>query len=101
MDTILIALAPGTLSSEQVARVRETAPDGVPVIVTRDRDEIGAVIDRVEVAAGWFPAELLPRASNLHWYQQWTAGADWPVKLAGVTAVPSAIKSISTSSARA
>jgi len=77
MDTILIALAPGTLSSEQVARVREKAPEGVRVTVTRDRDEIVAVIDRIEVAAGWFPADLLPRASNLRWYQQWTAGADW------------------------
>jgi phosphoglycerate dehydrogenase-like enzyme len=77
MDTILISLAPGTLSPEQVARVRETAPVGVPVVVTRDRNEIEAMIDGIEVAAGWFPADLLPQASNLRWYQQWSAGADW------------------------
>jgi len=77
MDTIVIALEPGTLSHQQVARVRETAPDGVPVVVTRDRDEIGTIIDQIEVAAGWFPADLLPRASSLNWYQQWSAGADW------------------------
>ena len=77
MDDILIALEPGTLSCEQIARVREIAPDGASVLVTRDRDEIGARIERIEVAAGWFPADLLPRASNLRWYQQWSAGADW------------------------
>jgi phosphoglycerate dehydrogenase-like enzyme len=77
MDTILIALEPGTLSDEQLARVRETAPSGAAVVVTRDPDEIAALIDRIEVAGGWFPADLLPQASNLRWYQQWSAGADW------------------------
>ena len=77
METILIALDPGTLSSDQLARVRETAPDGTPVVMTRDWGAMRGLLDRVEVVAGWFPARLLPQAPELRWYQQWSAGADW------------------------
>jgi phosphoglycerate dehydrogenase-like enzyme len=75
--TILLAFEPDTLTAAQVARVREVAPDDASVVMTRDRDEIQAILDHVEVAAGWFPATLLPQASSLRWYQQWSAGADW------------------------
>ncbi len=77
METILIALEPGSLSEEQVRRVRETAPEGAPIVVTRSRAEIEGMLDKIEVVAGWFPASLIPRAVNLRWYQQWSAGADW------------------------
>lgn len=77
MKTILITLEPDTLSPDQIDRVREAAPDGTSVVMTRDRDEIKAMLNQIEISAGWFPADLLPQASNLRWYQQWSAGADW------------------------
>jgi D-2-hydroxyacid dehydrogenase (NADP+) len=77
MDTILLAFKPDTLSTEQLDQVRDAVPDSTELIVTRDKDEIKAVIDEIEVAAGWFPLDLLPQASNLRWLQQWSAGAGW------------------------
>ena len=77
VKTILIALEPDTLSSGQLARIREVAPDEASIVMTRDHDEIEQLLDHVEIAAGWFPADLLPQAPQLRWYQQWSAGADW------------------------
>jgi phosphoglycerate dehydrogenase-like enzyme len=77
MKSILLAFEPDTLSPDQVAQVREAAPDEASVVMTRDRDEIRDMLDDIEVAAGWFPADLLPKASSLRWLQQWSAGADW------------------------
>jgi phosphoglycerate dehydrogenase-like enzyme len=77
MGIILLALDAGTLSEEQVARVRERLPPGTELLVTRDHDKIEPVLDAIEIAAGWFSLDLLPRASHLRWFQQWAAGADW------------------------
>lgn len=77
MKTILLAFEPDSLSADQVDQVKETAPDDASVVLTRDRDEIEAMLDDIEVAAGWFPADLLPQAESLRWLQQWSAGADW------------------------
>jgi phosphoglycerate dehydrogenase-like enzyme len=77
MATILLALDADTLSEEQLARVRGRLPGATELVVTRDHDEIEAVLDDVEIAAGWFPLALLPRATSLRWFQQWAAGADW------------------------
>ncbi|RLC82527.1 MAG: D-2-hydroxyacid dehydrogenase [Chloroflexi bacterium] len=76
MRTILFGFEPGTLSEAQLARVQALAPD-MRILVTRDRDEIESVLDEIEIAAGGFPRDLLPRACNLRWLQQWGAGADW------------------------
>jgi phosphoglycerate dehydrogenase-like enzyme len=75
--TILLAFRPDALSEEQLARVRDVVPDDAELIVTRNKDEIRAVLDEVEIAVGWFPLSLLSEASNLRWFQQWAAGADW------------------------
>ncbi len=76
-NTLLLALEPDALSDEQLERVRELLPDDASLVVTRDEDQIEAIIDEIEVAAGWFPRRLLPRATHLRWFQQWAAGADW------------------------
>ena len=76
MAIILLGFEPGTLSDDQLDRVRTAAP-GFHVLVTRDSDEIEAALDEIEIAAGSFPRDLLPKARNLRWFQQWGAGADW------------------------
>lgn len=76
MNILLLAFKPDVLDDEQVRRVREAAP-GLRVLVTRERDEIEAVLDEVEIAVGQFPLELLAKAPRLRWFQQWGAGADW------------------------
>ncbi len=47
------------------------------LLVTEDRDEMEAALDDIEIAACQFPRDLLLRARNLRWYQQWAAGANW------------------------
>lgn len=74
--TILLGFEPGTLSEAQLAQVQEAAP-GMRILVTRDRGEIEAALDGIEIAVGGLPRDLLPRACNLRWFQQWAAGADW------------------------
>ncbi len=79
MNTILLGFPPNAISADQVARVESIAPD-MRVIVTRDKSEIEEVLDDIEIAAGGFPRDLMSRAKNMRWYQQWGAGADWLMK---------------------
>lgn len=73
---LLLALKPDAVSQEQLAEVQAAAP-GMRLVVTRDRAEIEAVLDDVEIAAAYIPRDLLSKAPNLKWYQQWSAGSDW------------------------
>lgn len=73
---ILFDFEPGTFSEAQLAQVQALAPE-MQILVTRDRAQIEAALDEIEIAVGGFPHDLLPRARNLRWYQQWVAGADW------------------------
>jgi len=76
MATILLALEPGTLSASQISRIRDAAPD-MAILETRERAEIEENLGDIEIAAGGFPHDLLRRAHNLRWLQQWGAGTDW------------------------
>jgi len=76
MKTILINFEAGVLSEAQLAQIQAIALD-MRLLVTRDHDEIEGALDEIEIAAGGFPRDLLPRARNLRWFQQWGAGADW------------------------
>jgi phosphoglycerate dehydrogenase-like enzyme len=76
MSVLLICLPPDRLSEADVGRVRAAAPD-MRVVATEDRAAIEALLDEVEIAAGWFPHDLIARASSLRWLQQWGAGVDW------------------------
>jgi phosphoglycerate dehydrogenase-like enzyme len=79
MRTILLAFEPDKLPDEWLAQVKAAAPD-MRVLVTRDRADILAALDEIEIAVLYFPLDLLPRARNLRWYQQWAAGTDWLLK---------------------
>jgi phosphoglycerate dehydrogenase-like enzyme len=63
------------------------APEGVPerigeigdgreLVMTLDRDRVEAVADRVEIAFGDIPFDLIPRMPHLKWLQLWSAGVD-------------------------
>lgn len=92
---MLLALDPESLSEEQLKGIRESVPDDLQIVVTRDKDDIRAVINEVEIAAGWFPRDLLPEASNLRWYQQWSAGADWLLRYPRVAEMDFALTNVS------
>ncbi len=74
----IILLTVRGLREDQIARVREIAPQ-MEVLVTRDREVMEQALDEIEVVAGSMPVELIRRAPRLRWIQQWGAGADWLV----------------------
>ena len=76
MNKILLALDEGTLSAQQQQQIRQLAPD-LEIVQTTDEQEIAAMLDTIEIVAGQLPQDLLPKATNLRWVQQWSAGADW------------------------
>ncbi len=76
MRTILLNFEPGTMSESDLAQIQALAPDK-RLLETQDRAEIESVLDEIEIAAAGFPRDLLTKARNLRWLQQWGAGADW------------------------
>ena len=76
MPVLLLSFSPEEIASEAVEATRAAAPD-MRVVATRDRAEIEALLGEIEIAAGWFPTDLVARAPRLRWFQQWGAGADW------------------------
>lgn len=76
MSLMLITLEAGRISKEQISQIREAAPE-MKIVQTRDRQEIESLLDEVEIVVGDLPRDLLPKAKQLRWMQQWGAGADW------------------------
>jgi phosphoglycerate dehydrogenase-like enzyme len=79
MTTILLGFDENELTEAQLAQIKKTAP-AAQVVVTRDPHHIEAVVDDLEIVAGWLAPELLRNIPQLRWYQQWAAGADWLMK---------------------
>ena len=76
MNVLLLRLRPYNISDEQIDQVRRMAAD-YRVVMTLDRDEVEALLPDVEIVVGDFPRDLLPRAPERRWWQQWFAGVDW------------------------
>ena len=76
MSIILIALKPEQVSEDQRQQIQALA-GGRQVVIAHQREEIEKCLDQIEIAAGGFPTEWIPRAPNLRWLQTWGAGADW------------------------
>ncbi|MBN1219327.1 MAG: D-2-hydroxyacid dehydrogenase [Anaerolineae bacterium] len=73
---VLLGFPADRLSETLLEQIRAMVPDK-HVLVTDDRSEIEAVLDDIEIAVDRFPHDLIPKARNLRWLQQWGAGADW------------------------
>lgn len=76
MNIILLGFEPNTLSELDLAQIQALAPN-LRLLVTTDRREIEQVLDEIEIAVKRFPHDLMTKAPNLRWFQQWGAGADW------------------------
>ena len=77
MTTVLLGLdREAPLAPADHARLAELTA-GYRLVITKERAEMEAVLDDVEIAAGGVPIPLILRAPQLRWYQQWGAGADW------------------------
>ncbi len=84
MSVLLLGFGEDNFNDEQKAAIREAA-GGLEPFYSTDKAEIEGRLDDIEVAAGSFPRDLMARASNLRWYQQWGAGADWLLKYPELT----------------
>jgi phosphoglycerate dehydrogenase-like enzyme len=87
MAVLLLGFDQDLLSEAHLAQVQAAAPD-MQVVLTRDRGQITSLLDDIEIAAGGFPYDLLARARNLRWLQQWGAGADWLLRHPEVVDLP-------------
>jgi len=76
MTTLLVALPPAWLSQEQVKRLSAAAGD-MRVETAHTANQIEPLLDDIELAAGFFPPDLLDRAPKLRWLQYWGTGVDW------------------------
>jgi D-2-hydroxyacid dehydrogenase (NADP+) len=76
VSTILLAFQKDVLSADQLTRIEAAAPN-MTLMQSMDENEIRQHLDDIEIAVGDFPLNLLREASNLRWFQQWGAGADW------------------------
>ena len=76
MSVLLLGFAEDHFNDEQKAAIREAA-GGLGLFYSTDKADLEGRLDEIEVAAGSFPRDLMAQASNLKWYQQWGAGADW------------------------
>jgi phosphoglycerate dehydrogenase-like enzyme len=63
----------GGHSEEQLARIREAAPDA-EIVPLSSLAEAGDRLAEAEVVAGSVPRELFPKASSLRWIHSWAAG---------------------------
>jgi phosphoglycerate dehydrogenase-like enzyme len=76
MDILLIMLEKNLVSKLDKEEIQGIAGDR-RILVTEDEYEALKIAEQVEIAAGWVPRQLLGRFTNLRWFQQWGAGADW------------------------
>src|SRR4051812_36983125 len=76
MNIILLGFEPNTLSANDLAQIQALAPDK-RLLVTTDQRLIEQELDNIEIAVKSFPHDLMSKAPNLRWFQQWGAGADW------------------------
>ncbi|MDR1931433.1 MAG: D-2-hydroxyacid dehydrogenase [Spirochaetales bacterium] len=76
MNTIVLFLSGRRVPRDAEKRIAECSGGG-NILITNSRAEAEELLDTIEVAAGDFPQDLIPRAAALKWFQQWYAGADW------------------------
>ncbi|MDR1411147.1 MAG: D-2-hydroxyacid dehydrogenase [Spirochaetaceae bacterium] len=63
-------------AAELIGDALRKAGANLEILVTRDKAEAEKVLDRIEIAFGDIPFELIPKMPNLRWLQLWSAGAD-------------------------
>lgn len=73
---LLLGIDPSSYPEGFVEEVRKRT-SGYEIVQTLERDEIEAILDRVEIALNRFPLDLVAQAPALKWYQQPMAGSDW------------------------
>lgn len=75
MTTLWLCVEEDALNAERLAEIRALAP-GMEIVIGRDPAVGEAVLDDIEIVAGWADPELVVRMANVRWVQHWAAGVD-------------------------
>ncbi|MDR3166596.1 MAG: D-2-hydroxyacid dehydrogenase [Treponema sp.] len=73
---IILVYLPEDRIFSRLAEGLRKAGEGRDVLISSDRAEIEKVLDKIEIAVGFVPWDLLSRMPHLGWVQLWSAGAD-------------------------
>ena len=76
MNVILIGLRDVELPESFLGQVKAAAP-GMEILITRDREEIEKVKEKIEIAFYRSPYDHVVDLPHLKWMQQWAAGSNW------------------------
>jgi phosphoglycerate dehydrogenase-like enzyme len=63
-------------AAELIEDILRKTGENLEVLVTQDKTEVAKVPERIEIAFGDIPFELIPKMPNFKWLQLWSAGAD-------------------------
>lgn len=74
--TIVLGFGEDQLGQLDLLAIAAAAP-GYELLVMQDRQQLEAKLPEIEIVFNSFPHDLIARAPNLRWIQQWGAGADW------------------------
>jgi phosphoglycerate dehydrogenase-like enzyme len=64
-------------------------------MITREKDDLEKVLDKIEIGAGDFPQDLILKAPVFAWCHQWFAGADWLNNYPGAKELPFQLTNVS------
>ncbi|MCB0122998.1 MAG: D-2-hydroxyacid dehydrogenase [Caldilineaceae bacterium] len=87
MKTIVLGFGEDQLAQIDLNEIAAAAP-GYELLVTQDRRQIEEKLSEIEIVFNSFPYDLVARAPNLRWIQQWGAGADWLLRYPAAVADP-------------
>lgn len=86
-DVLLLYIKNSQIPSGALDQIRATAPQ-LEIALVSDMDEARTYADRVVIAAGHPPVDLLASFPRLAWFQQFYAGADWLTNHPGAVTAP-------------
>lgn len=76
MKTIVLGFGEDQLEQLDLPAIAAAAPS-YELLITQDRQQLEAKLPEIEIVFNSFPHDLIARAPNLRWIQQWGAGVDW------------------------
>jgi len=76
MSILLVSIPDEFLTDNRRELLKRLSGDH-EVLITQDRSKMESVLDRIEIALGDVPRDLVTKAPNLHWYQQFGTGTEW------------------------
>ncbi|MEZ4622998.1 MAG: D-2-hydroxyacid dehydrogenase [Caldilineaceae bacterium] len=85
MKTIVLGFGEDQLAQIDLKEIAAVAPD-YELLVTQERQQLEAKLADIEIVFNSFPHDLIARAPNLRWIQQWGAGVDWLMHYPAVVA---------------